>query len=101
MLARLQGRIPAGACRTLSLEELWAVQRDAIDAAIALESCGAPLSARIRLWARDFQVSGADDLPAPALWPPVRIIVDAQSGGLELDWSSQRLQEVLAAAAKS
>lgn len=94
-LSRLEGRLPASALDELTDSELWALQRDLIDA--ALEDEGAPdeVLARVRTWARSFQIGGADDLPARVLWRRVRPLVDRQAGGIELDWLSPRMQAIL------
>ena len=94
-IACLRGQVPAAACGMLSVEELWAVQRDAIDAIVHALAPTAALAIRIRDWARDFSLAGADDLPISALWPAVRPIVDAQSGRLKLDWTSPALRGLL------
>jgi hypothetical protein len=95
-LSRLQGRLPAGALEELSDDELWAVQRDLIDAALEAGRGAPEVGARVRDWARGFQIGGADDLPAQALWSRVRPLVDHQAGGIALDWGSPRMRALLA-----
>jgi hypothetical protein len=95
-LSRLQGRLPTSALEELSERELWAVQRDLIDAALHGGGVAPELAARVRDWARGFQIGGADDLPASVLWSSVRPLVDHQAGGIELDWLSPRMQALLA-----
>jgi hypothetical protein len=95
-LSRLEGRLPNSALDVLSDSELWALQRDLIDAALEAERPAADVAARVRSWARSFHVGGADDLPAPTLWARVRPRVDHQAGGMELDWLSPRMQAILA-----
>jgi hypothetical protein len=94
-LSRLEGRMPNSALDELSDRELWALQRDLIDAALEDRSPAADVLARIRIWARSFQIGGADDLPAERLWLRVRPLVDRQAGGIELDWLSPRMQAIL------
>ena len=95
-LSRLEGRLPSSALDELSDRELWALQRDLIDAALEAMPPPADVAARVRGWARSFQVGGADDLPARVLWARVRPAVDQQAGGIELDWLSARMQAILA-----
>lgn len=94
-LSRLEGRLPNSALEELSERELWALQRDLIDAALEAERPAADVAARVRAWARSFHVGGADDLPARVLWVRVRPRVDRQAGGMELDWLSPRMQAIL------
>jgi hypothetical protein len=95
-LSRLDGRMPSSALDELNDRELWALQRDQLDAAFEGEQPGAEVLTRVRTWARSFQIGGADDLPALALWRRVRPLVDRQAGGLELDWLAPRMQAILA-----
>jgi hypothetical protein len=95
-LSRLEGRMPSGALDELSDRELWALQRDLIDAAFDTAPAPQEVAVRVRGWARSFQVGGADDLPAKVLWERVRPLVDHQAGGMELDWLSPRMQAILA-----
>ncbi|HTK34614.1 MAG TPA: hypothetical protein VL358_04910 [Caulobacteraceae bacterium] len=94
-LSRLDGRLPSSALDELSDRELWALQRDLIDAALENDKPGAEVLVRVRAWARSFQIGGADDLPIPVLWRRVRPLVDRQAGGMELDWLSPRMQAIL------
>lgn len=94
-LSRLEGRLPASALDELNESELWALQRDLIDAALDTPAPPADVLSRIRIWARSFQIGGADDLPAGELWRSVRPLVDRQAGGMELDWLSPRMQAIL------
>ncbi len=95
-LSRLGGRLPSSALDELSDRELWALQRDLIDAALDAAPPPIDVADRVRNWARSFQVGGADDLPARVLWARVRPRVDHQAGGIELDWLSPRMQAILA-----
>ena len=74
---------------------MWALQRDLIDAALDNEQPGSEVLARVRTWARSFQIGGADALPVRVLWRRVRPLVDRQAGGMELDWLSPRMQAIL------
>jgi hypothetical protein len=98
-LSRLDGRLPSSALDELSDRELWALQRDLIDAALEKDQPAPEVLARVRSWARSFQIGGADDLPIPMLWRRVRPLVDRQAGGMELDWLSARMQAILSEAA--
>jgi len=98
-LSRLEGRLPTSALDELNERELWALQRDLIDAVLDTDAPPAKVLSRIRLWARSFQIGGADDLPARQLWLSVRPLVDRQAGGVELDWLSPRMQAILSDAA--
>jgi hypothetical protein len=95
-LSRLEGRLPNSALDELSDRELWALQRDLIDAALEADLPPTDVQSRVRGWARNFHVGGADDLPARVLWSRVRPRVDRQAGGIELDWLSPRMQAILA-----
>ena len=95
-LSQLEGRLPNSALDELSDRELWALQRDLIDAALEADCPPTDVQSRVRGWARNFQVGGADDLPARVLWSRVRPRVDHQAGGMELDWLSPRMQAILA-----
>jgi hypothetical protein len=94
-LSRLEGRLPNSALDELNDRELWALQRDLIDAALETDRPPSDVSGRVRGWARSFHVGGADDLPARVLWERVRPRVDHQAGGIELDWLSPRMQAIL------
>ena len=94
-LSRLEGRLPSTALDELSDRELWALQRDLIDAALEDDQPTPEVLDRVRTWARSFQIGGADDLPAVVLWRRVRPLVDRQAGGIELDWLSPRMQAIL------
>lgn len=94
-LSRLDGRLPSSALDELSDRELWALQRDLIDAALENDQPGSEVLVRVRTWARSFQIGGADDLPVRVLWRRVRPLVDRQAGGMELDWFSPRMQAIL------
>ena len=94
-LSRLEGRLPSTALDELSDRELWALQRDLIDAALDDQQPTHEVLDRVRTWARSFQIGGADDLPAAMLWRRVRPLVDRQAGGIELDWLSPRMQAIL------
>ena len=94
-LSRLDGRLPSSALDELSDRELWALQRDLIDAALEKDQPVDEVLVRVRTWARSFQIGGADDLPVLALWRRVRPLVDRQAGGMELDWLSPRMQAIL------
>jgi hypothetical protein len=95
-LSRLEGRLPNAARDELTEHELWALQRDLIDAALDDARPPAEVLTRVRNWARSFQIGGADDLPAAVLWRRVRPLVDRQAGGIELDWRSPRMLAILA-----
>ncbi len=95
-LSRMDGRLPSSALDELNDRELWALQRDLIDAALDNEPPAAEVLERVRAWARSFQIGGADDLPVRVLWRRVRPLVDRQAGGMELDWLSPRMQAILA-----
>ena len=90
--------MPALALEQLNDCELWALQRDLIDAALAARAPPEDVLSRIRIWARSFEIGGADDLAAIALWASVRPLVDHQAEGVELDWLSPRMQAILAEA---
>lgn len=94
-LSELAGQLPNSALDELSERELWALQRDLIDAAMEAEHPAIQVQGRVRAWARSFQVGGADDLAAAVLWRRVRPRVDLQAGGMELDWLSPRMQSIL------
>ena len=94
-LSQLAGRMPNSALDELSDRELWALQRDLIDAAMDAVSPPEEVQGRVRGWARNFHIGGADDLPARSLWAKVRPRVDRQAGGIELDWLSPRMQAIL------
>jgi hypothetical protein len=94
-LSRLEGRLPNSARDELSERELWALQRDLIDAALDGPRPPNEVLVRVRSWARSFQIGGADDLPALVLWRRVRPLVDRQAGGIELDWRSARMLAIL------
>jgi hypothetical protein len=87
--------MPNGALDELSDRELWALQRDLIDAAMDGTRPPEEVQARVRGWARNFHIGGADDLSARVLWSKVRPRVDRQAGGIELDWLSPRMQAIL------
>lgn len=94
-LSRLEGKLPNSALDELTDRELWALQRDLIDAAFDDQPPPADVAVRVRTWARSFQVGGADDLSARILWDRIRPRVDHQAGGMELDWLSPRMQAIL------
>ena len=66
-LSRLDGRLPSSALDELNDRELWALQRDLIDAALDNEQPGSEVLARVRTWARSFQIGGQ---PAAQRSPP-------------------------------
>ncbi len=94
-LSRLEGRLPNCARDELSECELWALQRDLIDAALEDAPPPAEVALLVRVWARSFQIGGADDLSAVSLWGRVRPLVDRQAHGVELDWRSPRMLAIL------